>query len=52
MCSLCGAGELFISLTLSVCVFRSSYPANLTIDGFAPNSPLEPTASNLLLKLR
>tara|TARA_B100000768_G_C11012730_1_gene262727 strand:- start:56 stop:274 length:219 start_codon:yes stop_codon:yes gene_type:complete len=42
----CGAGELFISFTFKVWVFLSSYPANLTIEGFAEKRPLDPTASN------
>lgn len=52
ICSLYGAGEIFISLTLRVWVFWSSNPANLTIAGEAVNIPFDPTASNLLLRLR
>lgn len=48
ICRRYGAGELFIILTLSVCVLRSSNPANLTIDGHALNKPFVPTASYLL----
>lgn len=47
-----GAGELFTSFTFKVCVLFSSYPANLTMEGDAENSPFDPTASNLLFKLR
>ena len=50
ICKRYGAGELLINLTLSVCVLRSSKPANLHIEGLAPNRPFVPTASNLLFK--
>ena len=50
ICRRYGAGELLIILTLSVCVLRSSNPANLTIDGQALINPLVPTASNLLFR--
>ncbi len=52
ICRRYGAGELLMSLTFKVCVFLSSYPANLTIAGHAPNKPFVPTASNLLFKPR
>jgi len=47
MWSLCGAGELLMSLTLRVWVLSISKPANLTIDGLAPKIPLEPTVSKV-----
>jgi hypothetical protein len=45
ICKRCGAGELLISLTLSVWVFKVSKPANFTTEGFAPKMPLDPTLS-------
>jgi hypothetical protein len=41
-----------MSFTFRVCVFWSSNPANLTIAGDAVNIPFDPTASNLLFRLR
>jgi len=52
ICRRYGAADWLISLTLSVWVFLNSNPANLTMEGLAPNIPLDPTVSNLLLKLR
>ena len=45
MCSLCGAGELLISLTFCVWVFSVSNPANLTTLGLALKIPFDPTLS-------
>ena len=50
--SLYGAGEMFMSFTFRVCVFWSSNPANLTIAGDAVKISFDPTASNLLFRLR
>ena len=52
MCIRWGAGDMFISFTFKVWVLRSSKPANFTIEGLASKRPLEPTASNLLVRLK